>query len=176
MDSVNDAGQQAPESGVDAGFDEDAVLLLMQWLAEQGAVVTISAGGSAVRPVREERWTFHVSGPVVVAEEGTIGQCVRNALPRLREAGMPVDEGMPESACMRGGGPEGTGMLVLDWLAEQGLSVFLKADGARTTPGWTLIVGGEPLTERQRADGPSAGRCLGRMLSRLRAEGVAVPV
>ncbi|MEV5240074.1 hypothetical protein AB0K89_13330 [Streptomyces cinnamoneus] len=172
------ARQHVPKTGAGAGveFDDDAVLLLMQGLAGQGAVATISADGRAVRPVGDGRWAFYVSGPAVVAEEGTVEECVRNALPRLREAGMPVDEGIPPSECTPDGGLEGTGVLVLDWLTEQGLSVFLKADGDRAAPGWTFIVSGGPLQQTQRADGPTAGRCLRRMLSRLRAEGVAVPV
>ncbi|MEU9414956.1 hypothetical protein [Streptomyces sp. NPDC048272] len=158
----------------------------MQWLAEHGVVAILSAAGGPSR-VDEPRWVFRAGlGPgvttdprqSVVAEEATAGQCVRIALPLLEEAGLQMGgtSGTFEAAGLRADCVEGIGVLVLDWLAEQGLSVFLKADGERRTPGWTLIVRDGPLLDMLRFDGPEVGRCFRRMLVDLRGQGLAVPV
>lgn len=172
-----------PEPEVDPGFAEDATLLLLQWLAEQGVVAHISSGDRRTA-VHELGWVFGASWrPTdsadlrsVVAEEATVEECVRILLPRLREAGLLVDEGPWGTGAGQGVSVEGTGVLVLDWLVEQGVHVFLKADGARRTPGWTFLARGGPLPEMLRVDGPGSGGCFRRMLPRLLAEGLVVPV
>lgn len=176
----------------DPDFDQDGILLFMQWLAEHGVVAILSAAGGPSR-VDEPRWVFRAGlGPGVttdprqgvVAEEATAGQCVRIALAVLEEAGLQMGGtsgtsgtfGTAGAAGLREDCVEGIGVLVLDWLAEQGLSVFLKADGERRTPGWTLIVRDGPLLDMLRFDGPEVGRCFRRMLVDLRGQGLAVPV
>jgi hypothetical protein len=167
----------------DPDFDQDGILLLMRCLAEHGLVTTLSAAGEPSL-MDEPRWVFRVaSGPSVttdlrqsvVAEETTAGQCVHVALHLLEEAGLPIG-GPSWASRLEEDCAEGTGVLVLDWLAEQGVSVFLKADGERKTPGWTLIVREGPLLDMLRFDGPEVGRCFQRMLLDLRGQGLAVPV
>ncbi|WP_371523167.1 hypothetical protein [Kitasatospora sp. NBC_01300] len=156
----------------------------MRWLAEHGVVATLSA---AAEPslMNEPGWVFRAtSGPSVTtglrqsvaAEEATAGQCVRIALPLLEEAGLPIGGPSWASRLREEDCTEGIGVLILDWLADQGMSVFLKADGERKTPGWTLIVRGGPLLDMLRFDGPAVGRCFQHMLLDLRGQGLAVPV
>ncbi|WP_329018279.1 hypothetical protein [Streptomyces sp. NBC_00690] len=109
-----------------------------------------------------------------MTEGASVGECVRRAWTTLRNAGQPMDVRLPDWAGDAGG--DGIGILVLDWLVDQGASVFLKADGERSTPGWTFIVQFGPLTQTLRADGPRVERCFGQVVSRLRAEGTNVPV
>jgi hypothetical protein len=162
----------AAETG--PGFDRDPVLLLTESPAGQGAVTTVSAGSGAAEAARGRRWSFHALGRDVEVEEATVEQCVRRALPVLREI-LPAGEGVPASAPTGNAGIEGIGVLVLDWLVDQGMSVFLKADGERRTTGWTLLVHRGPLSRALRADGPRAEECFRRMTSLLRTEGIAVP-
>ncbi|MYT15796.1 hypothetical protein YWIDRAFT_05279 [Streptomyces sp. SceaMP-e96] len=168
----------------DLEFDQDGILVLMLWLAEHGVVATLSAAGEPSL-MDELKWVFRAaSGPSVTTdlrqsvatEEATAGQCVRIALPLLKEAGLPIGGPSWASRLKEEDCAEGTGVLVLDWLAEQGVSVFLKADGERKTPGWTLIVRGGPLPDMLRFDGPEVGRCFQRMLLTLRGQCLAVPV
>lgn len=156
------------------GFGGDPVLLFLQWLAEQGSVAALSVGGTAAG--LERRWVLRVLEGGLVVEGATVEQCLRIALPRLREAGVRVDEGLPGSVLARRGGVEGAGVLVLDWLADRGVRVFLKADGARAVPGWTFLVQDGPLARMLRADGPTSAGCIHRMVGLLGEEGLVVPV
>jgi hypothetical protein len=179
---VKPPGWRAPTADLD--FDQDGILVLMQWLAEHGVVATLAAAGEPSL-IEKPKWVFRAaSGPSVttdlrqsvVTEEATAGQCVRIALPLLEEAGLPISGGSWASGLAEEDCTEGTGVLVLDWLVEQGVSVFLKADGERRTPGWTLIVRGGSLLDILRFDGPEVGRCFRCMLLDLRGQGLAVPV
>lgn len=168
----------------DLGLDEDAVLQLLQWLAERDLVATLFTP-TREDPVHQPLWEFRVfRGPAspadlrqsVVTEGTTIGACIRVALPRLQAAGLPL-AGTPWEA-----GPgqesviEGTGALLLDWLADTGMSVFLKADGERPGPGWTFLTKDGPLPTMLRTDGTRVTRCFHDMLSQLRVQGLAIPI
>ncbi|MGX1508299.1 UNVERIFIED_CONTAM: hypothetical protein RKD43_006924 [Streptomyces graminofaciens] len=177
-----DGKQQVPTT--DPGFDRDGILHLLQWLAEQSVVASISAVGKSSL-TDEPKWVFRAaSGPSVPSdlrqnvetEESTAGQCVCMALPLLKEAGLSMSGGSWISGLEELDCTEGTGVLVLDWLVEQGVSVFLKADGERATPGWTLIVHGGALPDILRFDGRQADGCFRRMLLDLRGQGLAVPL
>ncbi|MFF7023427.1 hypothetical protein ACFY97_20825 [Streptomyces klenkii] len=105
-----------------------------------------------------------------------MAECMRVALPRLRDAGLPMDESPWAPDLEPENSMEGMGMLVLDWLVEQGVTVFLKADGERPIPGWTFIAKGGPLTEFLRTDGAHAENCFTPMLDNLRHQDLPVPV
>ncbi|MEV4437993.1 hypothetical protein AB0K09_03090 [Streptomyces sp. NPDC049577] len=157
------------------GFEEDAALLFLERLAEQGRVAIISADGRT-NP-GEARWEFHLLPGMGAPEESrerirtagaSAGQCLCLAVPRLCAGGLPVsEEEFPV---------EGTGTLVLDWLVEHGMTVFLKADGDRPALGWTLLVQGGPLTELLRNGGRTAAACLHSLLPKLHERGLVVPV
>ncbi|MFG2402148.1 hypothetical protein [Streptomyces lydicus] len=152
-----------------AGFEEDEILHFMRKLAEHGVVATLSANGVAKGHIDTDRWAFHALGPGVATRGATVGACLDVALPPLRDAGLPVGAGTTRVR-------EGIGVLVLDWLVDQGMTVFLKADGGRRVPGWTLIVDGGPLLRMQRFDGPRIEKCLRRLVHGLEAGGLRVPV
>ncbi|GAA1235145.1 hypothetical protein GCM10009665_26630 [Kitasatospora nipponensis] len=175
---------QGPARRLDLDVDRDGILVLMRVLAEHGVVAALFAA-DRTSPVSGSTWEFRAASgssaatalrPGVVTGAATAGECVRLALPLLAEAGLPVGgvAGAPVPEDEQS--TEGIGMLVLDWLVEQGMSVFLKADGGRRTPGWTLIVRGGPLADMLRFDGPEVGRCLRRLLLDLRGHGLVVPV
>ncbi|MFE1950043.1 hypothetical protein ACFW9D_06175 [Streptomyces sp. NPDC059524] len=68
--------------------------------------------------------------------------------------------------------------LILEWLGEQGVDALLRVDAARMREGlppWTFAASGGPLPHGLRADGATAGECLGRALLVLRDAGVTVP-
>ncbi|GGX60990.1 hypothetical protein [Streptomyces hiroshimensis] len=178
----------------DPCFDDDATLLLLQWLAEQGVVAVISSGGQQTLQGEsqgteprgtEPQWRFDaLAGPAVATElrqsitvaESSLAQCLRSALLRMREAGLSVDKSPWGPELEPEGGIEGIGMLVLDWLVEEGVGVFLKADGQRRSPGWTFIAEGGPLSGMVRVDGATGERCFLPMVARLHEQGLTVPV
>ncbi|MFE7648982.1 hypothetical protein [Streptomyces phaeoluteigriseus] len=159
------------DAGAGAGFGADGLLAFLQCLADQGAVVTLEAGPSAV-PL----WRLRVLGRDAEAVRASAGECVRTVLPALTGTGADGTMYVIPSDVARSAGIEGTGVLLLDWLVEQGARVFLKADGDRPRPGWTLLVREGPLPTRLRADGPTGGRCLAALVTALRSHGVVVPV
>ena len=68
--------------------------------------------------------------------------------------------------------------LILEWLGEQGVDAMIRVDADRMRAGqppWTFAASGGPLHNGLRADGASAGECLGRALNRLREVGIPVP-
>jgi hypothetical protein len=167
-------GRRGRAAEDEQGFGGDPALLFLQWLAEQGSVATLSVDGTGAG--FERRWVLRVLEGDLTVEGATVEQCLRIALPQLREAGLRVDEGLPAPGLARRGGVEGAGVLVLDWLADQGVRVFLKADGARAVPGWTFLVQDGPLPRMLRVDGPRGAGCISGMLARLGGEGLVVPV
>lgn len=75
-------------------------------------------------------------------------------------------------------GIEDVALVILEWLAEQGVSAMIRVDPERLAEGlppWTFAAGGGPLRQGMRTDGASADECLSRALSGLRAAGVDVP-
>ncbi|MEU4675254.1 hypothetical protein AB0F91_46805 [Amycolatopsis sp. NPDC023774] len=77
-----------------------------------------------------------------------------------------------------GGGVEDAALLILDWLAEQGVNAMLRVDAERLTegrPSWTFVASGGLLSTGMRADGSSAEVCLSLAVARLRELGVDVP-
>ncbi|MFC6881879.1 MULTISPECIES: hypothetical protein [Actinomadura] len=69
-------------------------------------------------------------------------------------------------------------LLILEWLAEQGINAFIRVDPERLAenrPAWTFAASGGPLSCGLRADGRTAGECLSRALLSLRARGIVVP-
>ncbi|MFD5266390.1 hypothetical protein [Streptomyces sp. NPDC058335] len=159
------------DAGADRGFGEDGLLAFMQCLADQGAVVTLKAEPSAV-PL----WSLRVLGRDAEAVRASAGECVRTVLPALTGTGVDGSTYVIPSDVARSAHVEGTGVLLLDWLVEQGARVFLKADGDRPRPGWTLLVHDSPLPSWLRADGPAAERALATPVTELRSHGVTVPV
>lgn len=77
-----------------------------------------------------------------------------------------------------GGGAEEAALLIMDWLAEQGVNPMLRVDAERRAegrPAWTFVASGGPLEETVRADGVSAELCLSLAIARLRELSVDVP-
>jgi hypothetical protein len=75
-------------------------------------------------------------------------------------------------------GIEEIALLLLEWLAEQGIDALLRVDAQRLSerrPAWTFAAGGGPLGVGVRADGATAGQCLARAVAQLRELGVEVP-
>ncbi|MET7337863.1 hypothetical protein [Nonomuraea sp. NPDC005650] len=76
------------------------------------------------------------------------------------------------------GGIEDATLLILEWLAEQGINAMLRVDAERLAEGrhsWTFAASGGPLEAGMRADGASAALCLSTAVARLRELGVVVP-
>lgn len=76
------------------------------------------------------------------------------------------------------GGLEDAALLILEWLAEQGVNALIRVDAERLAeglPAWTFAASGGPLSHGLRADGADAEECLARALSRLRDAGIEVP-
>lgn len=70
-------------------------------------------------------------------------------------------------------------LLILEWLAEQGIDALLRVDALRMhegRPPWTFFASGGPLDHGLRADARTAGRCMVTAVSRLREAGVRVPL
>lgn len=80
--------KETPDEGV-----EDVALLILEWLAGHGidALLRIDAERFAAR---RPAWTFAASGgPLTVgirADGATAGECLAQALARLRELGVDV--------------------------------------------------------------------------------------
>lgn len=78
----------APESGV-----EDATLLILEWLGEQGVGAMIRVDAERLREGRPA-WTFAAGGgplPVGMRADGaSVAECMGRALVKLREAGLAV--------------------------------------------------------------------------------------
>ncbi|GAA1633445.1 hypothetical protein GCM10009733_033020 [Nonomuraea maheshkhaliensis] len=75
-------------------------------------------------------------------------------------------------------GIEDAALLILEWLAEQGISAMIRVDPERLAegrPAWTFSAYGGPLGLGMRADGVSAEQCLSVAIARLRHAGVKVP-
>ena len=75
-------------------------------------------------------------------------------------------------------GIEDAALLILEWLAEQGINAMLRVDAERQEegrPAWTFAASGGPLEMGMRADGASAAQCLSLAVARLRELGVVVP-
>ena len=69
-------------------------------------------------------------------------------------------------------------MLILEWLAEQGVDAMLRVDADRLADGnppWTFAASGGPLEHAMRADGATAEQCLSLAVAMLRELGVDVP-
>ena len=78
----------------------------------------------------------------------------------------------------RSAGIEDIALLILEWLAEQGVDAMLRIDAERLAerrPAWTFAASNGPLAIGMRADGATAGECLTRAVARLRELGVDVP-
>jgi hypothetical protein len=76
------------------------------------------------------------------------------------------------------GGLEDIALLILEWLAEQGVDAMLRVDAERLAerrPAWTFTASKGPLEIGMRADGATAGECLSRAVTRLRELGVDLP-
>ncbi|WDV56664.1 hypothetical protein PV963_00140 [Streptomyces coeruleorubidus] len=75
-------------------------------------------------------------------------------------------------------GVEDATLLILQWLAAQGVGAVIRVDAERLRegqPAWTFAASGGPLTNGLRTDGVSVAECMGRALLRLREAGLAVP-
>jgi hypothetical protein len=75
-------------------------------------------------------------------------------------------------------GIEEIALLILEWLAEQGVDAMLRVDALRLSerrPAWTFAASGGPLSVGMRADGATAGQCLSQAVAQLRELGVDVP-
>ncbi|GAA2125505.1 hypothetical protein [Actinomadura napierensis] len=75
-------------------------------------------------------------------------------------------------------GIEDAALLILEWLAEQGVHATLRVDPERLAegrPAWTFAASGGPLPHGMRADGADADACLSLALAVLREAGVDVP-
>ncbi|WP_406114889.1 hypothetical protein [Kitasatospora purpeofusca] len=77
---------------LDSGV-EDATLLILEWLGEQGVGASIRVDAERMREGRPA-WTFSASGgPLSVgmrADGASAAECMGRALLRLREAGLVV--------------------------------------------------------------------------------------
>ena len=75
-------------------------------------------------------------------------------------------------------GVEDVTLLILEWLAEQGVNAMIRVDAERMgekRPPWTFAASGGPLEQGLRADGRTVQQCMSAALSRLRAAGIQVP-
>ncbi|MEU4351846.1 hypothetical protein [Streptomyces sp. NPDC023838] len=52
---------------------------------------------------------------------------------------------------------------------------FLRVDPEREQNQWTFYVAQGPLTDPVRIDGSSVNDCVGRVLARLKEQGISVP-
>ncbi|MYZ36451.1 MULTISPECIES: hypothetical protein [unclassified Streptomyces] len=81
-----------PEVGLDNGVEE-ATLLILEWLGEQGVGAMIRVDAERMREARPT-WTFAAHGgpfPDGMRADGTsVAECMGRALLRLREAGLDV--------------------------------------------------------------------------------------
>ncbi|MFJ6407073.1 hypothetical protein ACIQK9_16345 [Streptomyces hydrogenans] len=76
------------------------------------------------------------------------------------------------------GGIEDVTLLILEWLAEQGVNAMIRVDAERVAakaPAWTFAAGGGPLEHGMRADGRTVQQCMSTALVQLREAGLSVP-
>ncbi|MFG2903266.1 hypothetical protein ACGFZH_40065 [Streptomyces zaomyceticus] len=76
------------------------------------------------------------------------------------------------------GGIEDVALLILEWLAEQGVNAMIRVDAERVAdkaPGWTFAASGGPLEHGMRADGRTVQQCMSTALLQLRKAGLSVP-
>ncbi|MFJ9855100.1 hypothetical protein [Streptomyces sp. NPDC101150] len=77
-----------PDSGV-----EDATLLILEWLGEQGVGAMIRVDAERIRDGRPA-WTFAAGGGPLLegmrADGRSVTECIGGALLKLREAGLDV--------------------------------------------------------------------------------------
>ncbi|MFI1177484.1 hypothetical protein [Streptomyces melanogenes] len=73
-------------------------------------------------------------------------------------------------------GVEDVTVLVMEWLGEQGMHALLRVDPERERNQWTFFVAQGPLTDPVRIDGSSVNDCVGRVLARLKDQGISVPL
>lgn len=69
-------------------------------------------------------------------------------------------------------------LLILEWLAEEGINAMLRVDAERLAegrPSWTFAASGGPLETTLRTDGATAEQCLSLAVAWLRQLGVVVP-
>lgn len=81
-----------PRVDLDSGV-EDATLLILEWLGEQGVGAMIRIDAQRMRD-GQPAWTFSASGGplngAMRADGATPAECMGRALLGLREAGLPV--------------------------------------------------------------------------------------
>ncbi|MFI9719718.1 hypothetical protein ACIHFE_08690 [Streptomyces sp. NPDC052396] len=77
-----------PDGGV-----EDATLLILEWLGEQGVGAMLRVDAERMRE-GQPAWTFAASGGPLPegmrADGGSVAECMGRALLKLREAGLAV--------------------------------------------------------------------------------------
>ncbi|MER0484404.1 hypothetical protein ABR737_39770 [Streptomyces sp. Edi2] len=82
-----------PKVGLDSGV-EDATLLILEWLGEQGVGAMIRVDAERMQEGRPA-WTFAAGGGPLPgggmrADGASVAECMGRALIRLREAGLTV--------------------------------------------------------------------------------------
>ncbi|BDM70312.1 hypothetical protein HEK616_37990 [Streptomyces nigrescens] len=80
-----------PTVDLDSGV-EDATLLILEWLGEQGIGAMIRIDAERLREGRPA-WTFAAGGgplPPMRADGASVAECMGRALSRMREAGVAV--------------------------------------------------------------------------------------
>ncbi|MFF1901386.1 hypothetical protein [Streptomyces sp. NPDC058206] len=85
-------GRRQPKIDQDSGV-EDAVLLILEWLGEQGVGAMIRVDAERLRD-QTPAWTFFASGGALIhplrVDGATAQECLSLALGYLREAGVEV--------------------------------------------------------------------------------------
>ncbi|GAB7029245.1 hypothetical protein AB0G35_12465 [Streptomyces sp. NPDC021749] len=82
---------RSPEGDLDSGVEE-ATLLILEWLGEQGIGAMIRVDAERLREGRPA-WTFAAGGgplPPMRADGASAAECMGRALSRMREAGVTV--------------------------------------------------------------------------------------
>ncbi|MFD9793735.1 hypothetical protein ACFWXK_22640 [Streptomyces sp. NPDC059070] len=83
---------RSPKVDLESGV-EDATLLILQWLGEQGVGALIRIDAERLRD-GQPAWTFAASGGPLEAgmraDGASVAECMGRALLRLREAGLAV--------------------------------------------------------------------------------------
>lgn len=81
-----------PKVDLDSGV-EDAALLILEWLGEQGVGAFIRVDADRMRD-GQPAWTFAASGGPLAggtrADGASVAECMGRALIQLREAGLAV--------------------------------------------------------------------------------------
>ncbi|MER6124744.1 hypothetical protein ABT173_19275 [Streptomyces sp. NPDC001795] len=89
---MTNAKDRWPKADLESGV-EDATLLILEWLGEQGVGAMIRVDAERVRDGRPA-WTFAAHGGPLAegmrADGVSAAECMGRALIRLREAGLPV--------------------------------------------------------------------------------------